>query len=74
MESIEIIKNPTIIHERTNSIPIHKNKIDRTTQYSLTQQFFDPSKGSPPNEFMRKLQMRMSLYASDRSVTSRDSE
>jgi len=74
MESIEIIKNPTIIYERSNSIPIHKNKIDRTTQYSLTQQFFDPSKGSPPNEFMRKLQMRMSLYASDMSVTSRDSE
>jgi len=33
-------------------------------EYSLKQNFFDPSKSSPPNEFMIKLQMRISNYNS----------
>jgi hypothetical protein len=31
-------------------------------EYSLKQNFFDPSKSSPPNEFMLKLHMRINLY------------
>jgi hypothetical protein len=31
-------------------------------EYSLKQNFFDPSKSSPPNEFMIKLQMRLSKF------------
>ena len=31
-------------------------------EYSLKQSFFDPSKSSPPNDFMIKLQIRLSKY------------
>jgi hypothetical protein len=31
-------------------------------EYSLKQNFFDPSKSSPPNEFMIKLKMRLSKF------------
>ena len=34
-------------------------------EYSLKQNFFDPSKSSPPNEFMIKLHMRMNRYYTD---------
>jgi hypothetical protein len=33
-------------------------------EYDLKQNFFDPSKSSPPNDFMMKLQMRMCYYES----------
>jgi hypothetical protein len=61
---------PRIIHERTNSIPIPQispttKKVDFSlNEYSLTQNIFDPSKSSPPNEFLLKLQLRMALYDS----------
>ena len=32
------------------------------SEYSLKQNVFDPSKSSPPNDFMLKLQLRMSIY------------
>jgi len=31
-------------------------------EYSLKQIFFDPTKSSPPNDFMNKLRKRMSVY------------
>jgi hypothetical protein len=61
---------PRIIHERSNIIPIpqisptNKKEDFSLNEYSLTQNIFDPSKSSPPNEFMLKLQLRMSLYNS----------
>ena len=51
-----------VIHERSSIIPIKQNlstamKINSPKgEYSLKQNFFDPSKSSPPNEFMIKLQ------------------
>jgi hypothetical protein len=33
-------------------------------EYALTKNCFDPTKCSPPNDFMAKLQMRMSIYNS----------
>lgn len=33
-------------------------------EYSLHTNMFDPSKSSPPNEFMKKLQLRMNMYNS----------
>ena len=60
--------NSRIIHERTKAIQIPQksptNKKDdfSLNEYSLKQNFFDPSKSSPPNEFMIKLYMRMSHY------------
>ena len=59
---------PTYNHERTPPIIIKKNlstpmKIKSpTSEYSLKQNVFDPSKSSPPNEFMIKLNMRCFLH------------
>ena len=55
------------INERANIIPIKQNlsttmKDSLTSEYSLKQNIFDPSKSSPPNDFMIKLQMRMNMY------------
>ena len=61
---------PRILYERTNIIPIPqisptKTKVDsKLNEYSLNQNIFDPSKSSPPNEFMLKLKLRMSFYDS----------
>jgi hypothetical protein len=59
-----------IIHERSKHIlipqksPTNKKEDFSLNEYSLKQNFFDPSKSSPPNEFMIKLQLRMSHYNS----------
>lgn len=61
---------PRIIHERSKIIQIPQNSLTtkkegfRVNEYSLKQNFFDPSKSSPPNEFMLKLKLRMSHYDS----------
>lgn len=34
-------------------------------EYSLKQNFFDPLKSSPPNEFLLKLNKRLSIYNQD---------
>ena len=63
-----MISRQHIINERAVIIPIKQNlstsmKATRpTSEYSLKQNFFDPSKSSPPNEFMIKLHMRMNMY------------
>ena len=63
-----MILKPHIIHERSNIIPIKQNlssppnSPNAKGEYSLKQNFFDPSKSSPPNEFMLKLHMRMNMY------------
>jgi len=54
-------------NERSEIIPItntystnfNTNKYD---EYGLKQNFFDPSKSSPPNHFMVKLQTRMNSF------------
>ena len=57
-----------IIHERRNIIPTPKNTstnqkdMNVLNEYGLKQNLFDPTKSSPPNEFMTKLYMRMSIY------------
>ena len=57
-----------IIHEKTNIIPIRKNTSTTQkdmivcTECGLKQNLFDPTKSSPPNEFMIKLYMRMAIY------------
>lgn len=61
-----------VIYERSLPIPIQQNlttsmKINSPKgEYSLKQNFFDPSKSSPPNEFMIKLHMRMNKYYMDK--------
>ena len=59
-----------VIHERDISTPY--SQISPTSlknikeysfkEYSLKQNVFDPSKSSPPNDFMLKLKLRMSIY------------
>ena len=78
---------PHYIDERISIIPIKKilstpeNVNSPKGEYSRKQNFFDPSKSSPPNEFMLKLHMRISNYdsklvvlADDTKDDSRDSE
>lgn len=61
-----------IIRERSEPIHIKQNltttmKINSLKgEYSLKQNFFDPSKSSPPNEFMIKLHMRMNKHYMDK--------
>ena len=56
------------IRERSNIIYIDQTlnttlKTDLIKgEYSLKQNFFDPSKSSPPNDFMIKLNMRINKY------------
>jgi len=62
------------INERpiTKIVSINDNKENTntiTTNYSLNQHIFDPSKSSPPNEFMLKLQQRMSMYGNSTVVS-----
>lgn len=45
-------------------IIIKKEETFKEKEYDLKQNFFDPSKSSPPNNFMMKLQMRMCYYES----------
>jgi len=48
-----------ITKNNTNPIPIPVKN-----QYSLKQNFFDPTKSSPPNQFMIKLHNRIIKYES----------
>jgi hypothetical protein len=54
-----------VIHERSSNILIPSSPTNKTeyNEYSLKQNFFDPSKSSPPNEFLIKLQQRMDTYS-----------
>jgi hypothetical protein len=67
-----------VIRERSEPIPINHNlttsmKINSPKgEYSLKQNFFDPTKSSPPNEFMIKLHMRMNKYYMDKDDDSFD--
>ena len=67
-----IATNQYVIRERSLPIPIKQNfpttmKINSPKgEYSLKQNFFDPTKSSPPNEFMIKLHMRMNKYYTEK--------
>jgi hypothetical protein len=75
------VREFSIIHERSNIIPIPKSLItspkansrSACNNYSLKQNFFDPTKSSPPNDFMLKLQERMNIYEG-RSLGINDSK
>jgi hypothetical protein len=75
-----MIANQYVIREKSNIVPI--NKILSTSmkenspkgEYSLKQNFFNPSKSSPPNEFMIKLHMRMNKFYTDKKDDSLDIE
>ena len=47
---------------------------NKTEQYGLTQQLFDPFSSSPPNLFMSNLKRRMSVYEFFMKEAIRNSE
>jgi hypothetical protein len=51
-KNIQIVKNNQIV----------KNKKKSNYTLNLNQTFFDPTKSSPPNEFMIKLYIRMNTH------------
>ena len=69
-----------IIYESSKIIPIsqksptNKKEGFSVNEYSLKENFFDPSKSSPPNEFMLKLKLRMSHYDSFNNLESLTNE
>lgn len=75
-----MISSQYIIRERSNIIPIKQNLSTSMLvnspkgEYSLKQNFFDPSKSSPPNEFMIKLHMRINKYYDDKKDDNLDIE
>ena len=48
------INNKTFTDMKANTI--------KRSEYSLKQNIFDPTKNSPPNNFIIKLQERMGIY------------
>ena len=60
--------NKCISYERSILPPVSQisttsKTVDNSiSEYSLKQNVFDPSKSSPPNDFMLKLHLRMSIY------------
>ena len=59
-----MLSRQNIINEKANiiAIPIKLPTSPSDKEYSLRKNFFDPTKSSPPNEFMLKLYMRVSQY------------
>ena len=51
---------PSTKIENSAPIPIQMNR--NSVSYDLTNHIIDPTKFSPPNEFMNKLKMRMNVY------------
>ena len=66
--------NKSNINKRSLPIQIQQpspiNKIETEKLYSLQEHIFDPSKSSPPNEFMLKLKLRMNHYNSFNNLDS----
>jgi len=64
------MEGPSVSSEQkfmTKPIPIKKtqSRTDSTlytSEYSLNQNVFDPTKSSPPDDFMEKLEIRMQHY------------
>ena len=68
-----------VMNERKNTFPINQNSPTKkeanfyftaNKEYSLNQNLFDPSKSSPPNNFLEKLQLRMNIHNSFNNLTS----
>jgi hypothetical protein len=68
-----MLRNSRVIYERPNIIPIitelntsMKEELSPKArgEYSLKENFFDPTKSSPPNDFIIKLNSRIHRYSS----------
>lgn len=61
--SISIPINETVPQKSPKSFD---DNIFINKQYSLTNNCFDPTKSSPPNTFLKNLELRMSIYNSQK--------
>ena len=64
-----------ILYERSEIIPIPQMSPTlkkEKEECSLNKMFFDPSKSSPPNEFMEKLKLRMKMYECSNYFTTNE--
>jgi hypothetical protein len=59
-----VIPDNSVIKIISKSSPTMKKALFIEKEYGLKENIFDPSKNSPPNFFMSKLQQRMSVYGS----------
>ena len=72
--------NLRIIHERNVRPPASQvsptlRRADNSfSEYSLKQNVFDPSKSSPPNEFIKKLELRIKNYTPLSNIDNREIE
>ena len=69
-----VYNEKTSIISIPQSSPTNKKASVISNEYSLNQHIFDPSKSSPPNEFMLKLKLRMSHYNSFTNADRRNNE
>jgi hypothetical protein len=64
----KLINSPSVNSPSVNSPSVNSPKME----YGLNRTFFDPLNGSPPNDFMIKLQKRMSSYYVDNNLYKLD--
>jgi hypothetical protein len=59
-----LAKSNNIPMPNKGTLPNHPiyTKSNTCSEYSLTQNLFDPSQCSPPNEFLQKLYKRMQIH------------
>jgi len=58
----QILAKSSNIPIPTHSNHPHYNISNISSEYSLTQNLFDPTQSSPPNEFLQKLYKRMYIH------------
>ncbi len=63
--------NNNYIPEKTLPIAIKQPTIINSNELSLNQSFNDPSKMTPPDNFMEKLMKRMDVYYSPKNVQTK---
>ena len=62
-QRIYIPEKNSDISKKSKDIPINNIINNISSQYSQKENFFDPSKQSPPNDFLIKLQNRIGNYS-----------
>lgn len=64
----------SILPQVSQISPTSKIADNSFSEYSLKQNVFDPSKSSPPNDFMLKLHLRISIYDTNTNSTFQNKE
>jgi hypothetical protein len=69
----KLINSPSVNSPSVNSPSVNSPSVNSPKmEYGLNRTFFDPLNGSPPNDFMIKLQKRMSSYYVDNNLYKLD--